>query len=204
MLLAVLAPLIVELVLNIYLLGQKGGQPSFSPRRIEWEFWLALLLVLGWTVWSRLHPHTATAARQIFSWKSLAGWTGKQKWVTFAAFAIVLTVYAADFFKDSTNQFVRHINDHIIHFEFLGFSLGATQILTLESLGFIIGILAVFLHSLWVPIIFRGDNSNIQDAVSRTVRQCGLDMVGPYLVGTLEFYRDVLKKSTNGMLTIGP
>jgi hypothetical protein len=187
-------PLIFELGLNLYLLGQKDGMPTFSPARIEWEFWLVLSLILGWTVWSRVHPRSATAARQIFSWKSLTSWTGRQKWVTFAAFAIVVTVYAANYLRNSDSQFVKHINDEIIHFKFLGFSMGAVQILTLESLGFIIGVLAVFFHGLWVPIVFRSGSSNVRDAVRRTIRQCGLDMIGSNLAGTLEFYRDILRK----------
>ena len=42
-------------------------------------------------------PAHRDPARQIFNWKSLATLTSKQKWVTFAAFAMVLTVYAANY-----------------------------------------------------------------------------------------------------------
>lgn len=193
--LGALTSLAVEIVWNLYLLGQNDRHPTFQPGRIEITFWAGVAGGTGWRVLTLSSPYAAAVFRQASDWRSLSTWVGKQKWVTFAAFGLLVTVYLADFFKESQNQLIQHINNRVIQFTFIGYDFNAVHIFTLECLGFILGMLASLLFNLSAPILFRNEGRlDARDAVRRSIRQCGYDIAGPHFSRTLKFYRDLLSQ----------
>ena len=186
--------LALEAAIALYLLGQVTQRPAFAPHRIECEFLAAFAVVVAGRVWLRFQPYSAAKARQFFDWRVSSVWAYKQKWVTFAAIGLVITVSAATVFRNSKNEFIQKINNEWINFKFLGITFDAERILTLEALGFILGLLAALLYSVWTPIMFRRDDGNAREAVRRTIRQVG---IGADFIKTLTFYIGVLSRKAD-------
>ncbi len=189
---AALACIAIELVIAIYRVGRLGVPVALAPNRIEAGFFTLFGLLLVGKVWLSIHPAAVVTLRQMLNWSSLSSWATKQKWLNYAFLGLIVMVYAAWYLQSSDSKFIRDLNDALT-FKFAGFEIKASQILTLEALGFLIGILATALYALSVPIMFGSRTLNTREALRRTVRQCGKDLLGSHLTGTLEFYRDVLK-----------
>ena len=182
---------VLEGAWTIWQLGQPNGEPVWRPVWFGWESTTAALMLLIDSFWMRAHPRTLVWAHQLVDWNGLSDWTGRQKWVTTAALSFVVLLYGAIYLPELPFDKIKKINESF-HIQFLGITYHLPDILSIEATGFLVGLLATSVFSMVSPFAFRRTEAPIQDALQRTMRQCGAEVLGPHFHGTFELFRTVL------------
>lgn len=182
---------LLEAAQTIWQLGHPDGVAAWRPAWFGWEATLAAMVLVIDRIWMRVHAHSIVWAHQLVDWNGLSDWTGRQKWVTTAALSFVVLLYAAIILPELSVGWEQKLRDKV-HLEFLGTTYMLPAICFIEATGFLIGIATTAIFSMVSPYAFRRTGASVQDALMRTMRQCGGEAVGPHFYGTFKLYQEVL------------
>lgn len=158
---AVSVPIILEGLWAAYCWGQ-GWPTYFRWLVIGCEFLITLLVIIGLRVWAAVWLASFIHAANAIRWSDLGSWVAKQKVVSWGSGIILVPLYIVHFLKkavshcDASNiNWASHIacqfDRDVMAFDFLGHHYEATDILTIELLGLLIGFVALYLYRAWAP-----------------------------------------------------